>query len=745
MKKYLVILLSMFLATGVNTASAENIPMKLWYDTPAKEWMTDALPLGNGELGAMFFGGVTNEHIQLNEKTLWSGSSTKRGAYQNFGDIYISFTGDSSYTNYHRELSLDDAVGTVSYKIGNKTYLREYFVSNPDSVMIIRISTPKHKHAINMSVSLKDAHKGTTTVDATGISVSGTLDLVSYNGRLELVAEGTVPVRTTNGLKVNGANAVTLIFAAGTNYDITSENYLGFTSAQLAAKIESRVKAAKEKKYTLLKDRHIADYRKLFNRVSIDLDADFPDIPTDQLVKSHNESRYLDALYFQYGRYLLISSSRGMNLPNNLQGIWNKDNNPAWECDIHSNINIQMNYWPAEVSNLSELHLPFINYVAIEAGRKNGSWQKLANKIGCRGWYINTQNNIFGYTDWNANRPANAWYCLHLWDYYAYTMDKQYLRSTAFPIMKAACEFWFDRLKADANGKLVAPDEWSPEQGGWEDGVAYAQQLIWELFDRTMRACNVLEYNDNFTTELRSKFDQLDNGIAIGDWGQIREWKVQPDIKGNEHRHLSNLMALYPGCQISQSNNKDYAEAARTTLISRGDMGTGWSRAWKISCWARLGDGDHAYKLLKSALKFTDYIPLSMDNDKGGIYANLFDAHPPFQIDGNFGATAGISEMLLQSHNESIDILPALPSAWKKGSIKGLKAVGNFTIDIDWIAGEPSKCTLMSGSGQPCKLRLPNGKLPATITTDGKPVNYTVIDGTVCFNTQPNTYYLIKL
>lgn len=740
-------LLCMTLLSIAMHAHGKNLPMKLWYESPAKEWMTAALPLGNGELGAMFFGGVSTEQIQLNEKTLWTGSQTRRGAYQNLGDILISFPGDSTYRNYRRELDINEAIGKVSYTAGGTSFVREYFVSNPDSVMVVRINTQDHKRGgISMSVSLNDAHTGNTSMDATGISISGNLDHISYNARLGIIAENGTTITIGNELKIIHADAVTIILAAGTNYDITSPDYIGATPAQLNTKIASRVESAKKRGYDSLRKRHTNDYRNLFNRVSLDLDVEEPDIPTDKLVRHHNDSRYLDELYFQYGRYLLISSSRGMDLPNNLQGIWNNDNNPAWQCDIHSNINIQMNYWPAEVAALPELHNPFINYIVSEATRENGSWRRLAKSIGCRGWYVNTQSNIFGYTDWNANRPANAWYCLHLWDHYAFTTNKDYLRDKAFPVMKSACEFWFDRLKEDSNGRLIAPDEWSPEQGDWEDGVTYAQQLVWELFDRTMLACKILGCEDNdFTQELHDKFRKLDNGLTIGDWGQIREWRVQPDIKGNDHRHLSNLIALYPGYQITSTAGKDLEEAARTTLISRGDLGTGWSRAWKISCWARLHDGDHAYRLLKSALKFTDHIPLSMDNDKGGIYANLFDAHPPFQIDGNFGATAGICEMLIQSHNGYIEPLPALPSAWQDGSVQGLKARGNFTVDIEWESGSLKSCTLSSHVGEPCRIHIPDGKTPKAVTSGGKTIEYRVTDGVIQFETKPNTTYQIEI
>ena len=725
--------------------SESTIDLRLWYNEPAKEWMTSALPLGNGTFGAMFFGNVEKEQIQFNEKTLWTGNPTTRGAYQNFGDLFLEFPNHTLYTDYHRELCLNNAIGTVSYKIGDVTYVREYFVSYPDSMLVVHISTPGHTGKIDLSVILNDAHDGVVKVDKNKITMTGKLDVLSYKTQAEIKNEGGTAKSDNNKVSVSGANTVTIFLSGGTNYNISSDNYIGENEAQLHKRISNRFPPVIKSSYTELRNRHIMDYKTFFDRVILDLDAPMPTIPTDELVKLHNESTYLDQLYYQYGRYLMISSSRGMDLPNNLQGIWNNTNTPPWQCDIHTNINIQMNYWPAENTNLSEFHKPFIHYIVTESSKENGSWRKLAKAIHCRGWYVNTQSNIFGHTDWNANRPVNAWYCMHLWQHYAYTDNIDYLRETAFPVMKNTCEFWFDRLTEDASGKLIAPDEWSPEQGEWEDGVSYAQQLIWELFNQTLKATKILGKNNKFTSTLKEKYSQLDNGLAIGDWGQIKEWKVQPDIKGNEHRHLSHLMALYPGNQISYHLNQKYADAAKASLESRGDLGTGWSRAWKIACWARLFDGDHAYKLLKSALKFTDHIPLSMDNDKGGVYKNLLDAHPPFQIDGNFGATAGITEMLIQSNLGFIHVLPALPSAGKKGKAKGLKAEGNFTVNMEWADGSLKECSIYSGSGKPCKLYFPDTSNVQKVVTDkGVSVKYKIIDSNfLSFETKKNGKYEI--
>ncbi|MFT3738083.1 MAG: glycoside hydrolase family 95 protein [Breznakibacter sp.] len=704
-----------FAMLNMTAMRAEQPPLALWYDRPATEWMTSALPIGNGELGGMFFGGVEREQMQFNEKTLWTGSTTLRGAYQSFGDLYLDFPGHDAYTNYRRELNLDEAMGKVLYTVGGVRYLREYFASYPDGVVVMRISTPGHTGKVTFSVDLKDAHAGSKAISKNTITILGNLNLISYEAQVLVKNEGGTLAIEGSKITVKDADAVTLLLAAGTTYHVSSDTYVGSSAGQLHQRLSKRIARAGAGSYESLKKSHLDDYRSKFNRVKLDLGVPMSNVRTDELVRSHKESIYLDILYFQYGRYLMLSSSRGMDLPNNLQGIWNNDNNPAWQCDIHSNINIQMNYWPAENTNLPECHRPFLRYVAKEALREGGSWQRLARSEGLRGWAVKTQSNIFAYTDWNINRPANAWYCMHLWQHFVYTNDMAYLKGTAFPVMRSACEYWFDRLEEDAGGKLVAPGEWSPEQGPWQDGVAYAQQLVWELFDQTLKASKILGVDDAFVSELARKFEKLDNGLEIGSWGQIKEWKepaVQQgrelDVYGNDHRHLSQLIALYPGNQISYHLDKELADAARKTLQSRGDEGTGWSRAWKIACWARLGDGDHAYKLLKAALNMASLTKISMNNSDGGVYANLLDAHPPFQIDGNFGATAGIAEMLVQSNLGFIQLLPALPGAWPDGEFRGLRTEGNFTLGLIWKNGQPVGCRVHSGSGNDCKIYCPN-------------------------------------
>lgn len=743
-KKIIHAILLAFACLSTIKTHAGRTPLTLWYENPAQVWMTSALPIGNGDIGAMFFGGVGQEKVQFNDKSLWDGSTTKRGSYHNFGHLHFEFGTTDSCTDYRRELSLDEAVGRVSYKQNGIRHVREYFASNPDSAIIIRLTTPGNRRKLNFSLQMKDGHNQQTTIEGNTLTIKGMLELLCYEARATLLTEGGTIAPDGESLTVRDADAATVILACGTNFDLSSSTYTKGNAGKLHQDITSRLHRAAAKNYDELRDTHVADYRSLFDRVELDFHTRIPPYPTDELVRNHKYSTYLDMLYFQYGRYLMISSARGNGLPSNLQGLWNDVNTPAWECDYHSNINIQMNYWPAEVANLPECHKSFIDYVYTEAMKTHGSWQQVAARDSCRGWAVHTQNNAFGYTDWNINRPANAWYCTHLWQHYAYNLDKNYLRHKAWPVMKLTCEYWFDRL-VERNGKLIAPNDWSPEHGPWTDGPAYAQQLVYALFKETLQAATELRIDDNFVKELRKKITLTDNGIHIGPWGQLREWKEHPDEKADHHRHLSHLMALYPGNEISHTANDSLANAAKVSLNARGDGGTGWSRAWKVACWARLGEGARAYHLLKQALNLTNVTVVSMEDNAGGVYENLFCAHPSFQIDGNFGATAGIAEMLIQNTPKGIQLLPALPDAWADGLFRGLRTKGGFTIGLEWSNGHPTTATVHSAKGNRCSLLLTGKKNLKIINGKGKPIKFHInsMNGSVEFNTKKNGEYTI--
>ncbi|SFC55784.1 alpha-L-fucosidase 2 [Parapedobacter composti] len=718
--------------------------LNLWDDQPAKEWMTEAFPMGNGRIGGMVFGGTQQERIQFNELSLWTGDETNTGAYQAFGDIFIDFSGadtGSVPSDYRRELDLMYAIQRIAYTSNGTRYQREYFCSFPDSVMVLHFTSDRAA-AHSATIRLKDAHDAPTTADGTALTIAGILENgMAYQATLSVRTKGgTVTPKSddTGGyyLDVDKADAFTIILSAATDYSNQRERQ--WKGEAPGSKV-ARILASAPRSYRSLLRRHTEDYQALFSRVSINLGNTPPEtrsLPTHERLIRYQQADdpELEALIFQYGRYLLISSSRKGGLPANLQGIWNDSNNPPWRSDYHSNINVQMNYWPAEPTNLSECYIPYLDYINSMREVKKQHTQK--EYPGVRGWTVRTENNIFGGESFSWNTPGSAWYAQAIWEHYAFTKDEGYLRRFAYPIIKEIVEFWDDHLKRRDDGTVVAPMGWSPEHGPVEDGVSYDQQIVWDLFTNYIAAADILKtdhaYRD-YITDLRERLLKP----KIGRWGQLQEWETDRDDPENKHRHVSHLFGLHPGRQISISETPELAEAARVSLLARGDASTGWSMAWKMNFWARLHDGDHAYRILRNFI--TPVGGSGIDyQERGGIYANLFCAHPPFQIDGNFGYTAGIAEMLLQSQTPAIELLPALPAKWPNGRVRGLRARGNFEItDLQWKDGKIVSLTIRSLSGENCRIRVPNALTASFDTVKESSEQW----HTYTFKTKRNKYY----
>ena len=710
MKKYILLLL--LFSSICQIIYAQHYFLR---DTkPAKDWMTEAYPIGNGRLGAMIFGGISSEQIQFNESSLWTGDENETGAYQAFGDIFMQFDAEiNAISRYERKLILDSAVHEINYKMGHQLFHRSYFASYPDNALIFH-HTSNVKNSLDVVVSMRDAHGSVVNSEDGDLIFHGKLNNgMEYGARLKLIIDGGSKriKKDTAGnhvMDVKDATKITMILSASTDFANT-RNTKWKSLLSPSEKNKTILNSAAKRGYNSLLKRHLKDYKNLYNKMHISLNGnELPeDFTTESLLEDYKikHSSVLESVLFQYGRYLLISSSREGGLPANLQGLWNNTNNPPWRSDYHSNINLQMNYWPTEVANLSASFQPYLDFMQSIQEVKREHTRK--ENPGVRGWTVRTENNIFGGQSFHWNTPGSAWFAQALWEHYAFNLDQTYLREKVYPIIKEICEFWDDRLIRRSNGEVIAPQGWSPEHGPIEDAVSHDHQIIYDLFTNYIEAEQVLKIDPMYQTHIENLKNRL-LGPKIGKWGQLQEWETDRDDSLNKHRHVSHLFALYPGRQISVLEHPKLAQAAKVSLIARGDESTGWSMAWKMAFWARLQDGDHAYKILKNFITLVGGDHIDYDNG-GGVYANLLCAHPPFQIVGNLGYVAAVCEMVLQSHTKTLEILPAIPSTWKDGSIQGLRARGNILInELTWEEGKLTCLKISSSTAKRVEILVPN-------------------------------------
>ncbi len=778
-KSLFKIIFSLMIAQTILTGFVlpqSNSLLKLWYNKPAKIW-NEALPVGNGRLGAMIFGVPEQEKIQLNEGTVWAGGPNRNDnpkaknslalirklifdgkyqeaqdlaqsdfisnknsgmPYQTVGNLVLTFPGHETYSDYYRELNLEDAVATTTYKANGTTFKRKIISSFPDQVIIIHLSADQ-KEKIKFIAAFESPHiKQNIKVENDELILSGiTSDFEGVPGQIKFTAhvkiktEGGKIINDGNTLIVGHANSATIYISIATNF-VDYKN----VNANEQKRASDYLKKAVKKDYQTAFKNNSAIYQKYFNRVKLDLgETESVKKATDQRIKDFSVSNdpQLVSLYFQFGRYLLISCSQPGGQPATLQGLWNNSLTPPWDSKYTININTEMNYWPSESTNLTETNEPLIQMIKelSVTGR-----QTAKDMYDADGWvaHHNTDSwRICGPVDgayWGMWTMGGAWLSQHLWEKYLFNGDKKYL-SSVYPALKGAAKFFSDFLTEEPEHKwLVVAPSISPENSPADHkkysiaaGTTMDNQLVFDLFTKTIKAAEILKLDKSFADELKEKLHKLPP-MQIGQYGQLQEWLKDWDDPSDKHRHVSHLYGLHPSNQISPIRNPELADAARTTLIQRGDESTGWSMGWKVNLWAKLLDGNHALKLIKDQLRLVEG---EGRREGGGTYANMFDAHPPFQIDGNFGCTSGIAEMLMQSHDGFINILPATPDDWKTGSVSGLRTRGGFIIDIDWKNGEVTKLKIKSILGGNCRV----GSFTKLISTnkavlkaaDGKNIN----------------------
>jgi len=729
--------------------------LKMWYNKHATVW-NEALPVGNGRLAAMIFGNPVNERIQLNESTFWSGGPSRNdnpdalgvlsairqaifsgnysGAetminqnvtakqlhgskFQPIGYLALTFQDHTSYTDYYRELDLEKAVFTATYKVDDVTYKREVFASQPDQVIVVRLTADQPGKLtfsasmtgpLRKSVNVLDAN----TLEMTGLSNTheGVTGQVKFDTRARILNSGGTATADTGKITITNADEVVILISIATNF----VDYKTLTDNE-TDKCINYLSAAETKSYTEMLNSHVAAYQNYFNRVSFSLNGSpVSDIPTDERIKNFKQTKdkNLVEMYYQFGRYLLISGSQLGGQPATLQGLWNDQVNPPWDSKYTININTEMNYWPAQKCNLTEMHEPLIQMIKelSEAGK-----QTAQTMYGADGWVAHHNTDLWrisGVVDgayWGMWPMGSAWLSQHLWEKYLYSGDATYLASV-YPVLKSACEFYQDFLiEEPVHNWLVVSPSISPENNpsirpqSVCAGATMDNQLLFDLFTKTIKAANLLKADSALMVDFKNILDSLPP-MQTGKYGQLQEWMEDLDNPNDKHRHVSHLYGLFPSNQISPNISFELFDAARTSLVYRGDPSTGWSMGWKVNLWARLLDGNHAFKLITNQLVLVDPV----NPQTGGTFPNFFDSHPPFQIDGNFGCTSGITEMLLQSHDGAIHFLPALPDDWNTGEVNGLRAYGGFEVNFSWVSGQVQKIEIKSKLGGNCRIRVPN-------------------------------------